>query len=291
MVKKHFLILAVNCALFLSLDRSLFAQGGYTAADMQSRSPNDPMNYDPRAFFKSRGYMMMQDGHTPCQAEGEGDHSATSNSFAPKFDPTLNEFKNRDVQPDSFVVLDLDSLIRSEPSNKIVFEKDVLEADWPANVRKEMNSFQQLGVTVEGFFAYSKPEENESCNCEDTTHTDYHTWFSVKPLADTTSGRTMKNPKEAKSISLVAEVSPFMLGADHKSDHPKWDSASINRVARLRLPVRLSGWLTWDHAHPEMLKPASGQPFALRATLWEIHPIHRIEVKKNKGKWVDLDNF
>jgi len=49
-----------------------------------------------------------------------------------------------------------------------------------------------------------------------------------------------------------------------------------------RQMVRISGWLMLDPEHQDMIN--SG----LRSTLWEIHPITKIEVWDN-GSWVDLD--
>jgi hypothetical protein len=46
-------------------------------------------------------------------------------------------------------------------------------------------------------------------------------------------------------------------------------------------PLRISGWLLYDYEHV----PVIG---IQRASVWEIHPITKIEVKK-KGQWVDLD--
>jgi hypothetical protein len=47
------------------------------------------------------------------------------------------------------------------------------------------------------------------------------------------------------------------------------------------LPVRFSGWLLFDPEHKNHLG-------RFRQTLWEIHPITKIEVSTD-GEWVDLD--
>ena len=47
-------------------------------------------------------------------------------------------------------------------------------------------------------------------------------------------------------------------------------------------PVRISGWLFFDSEHGHDLGKR-------RTTLWEIHPITKIEVFKG-GKWISLDN-
>jgi hypothetical protein len=50
------------------------------------------------------------------------------------------------------------------------------------------------------------------------------------------------------------------------------------------LPVRFSGWLLFDPEHKNHL-------LRYRPTLWEIHPITKIEVKLPNGVWIDLDEM
>ncbi len=45
--------------------------------------------------------------------------------------------------------------------------------------------------------------------------------------------------------------------------------------------VRISGWLMLDPEHADMVGSARG-------TIWEVHPITKIEMWKN-GAWVDLE--
>jgi hypothetical protein len=46
--------------------------------------------------------------------------------------------------------------------------------------------------------------------------------------------------------------------------------------------VRISGWLMYDSEHVNVIGTQ-------RATVWEVHPITKIEVQKD-GQWVDLDD-
>lgn len=48
-------------------------------------------------------------------------------------------------------------------------------------------------------------------------------------------------------------------------------------------PVRITGWTMLDPEHRNHLNK-------YRMTLWEIHPITKIEVFRN-GEWVDLDQL
>jgi len=46
--------------------------------------------------------------------------------------------------------------------------------------------------------------------------------------------------------------------------------------------VRISGWLMFDVEHV-------GAIGTQRGTVWEVHPITRIQTENN-GQWIDLDN-
>ena len=63
----------------------------------------------------------------------------------------------------------------------------------------------------------------------------------------------------------------------------KWTTGMLLPLVDSQTLVRTSGWLMQDKAH-------QGGIGTQRATLWEVHPITRIEVQKN-GHWVDLDKL
>jgi hypothetical protein len=56
--------------------------------------------------------------------------------------------------------------------------------------------------------------------------------------------------------------------------------------------VRVSGWLMFDPEHWSQMwqysSPADTTGTKARITLWEIHPVTRMEVRRN-GAWVPLD--
>ncbi|MFZ0318358.1 MAG: hypothetical protein WAL56_04455, partial [Candidatus Sulfotelmatobacter sp.] len=60
----------------------------------------------------------------------------------------------------------------------------------------------------------------------------------------------------------------------------KWAESDLDAVVNKNVPVRISGWLLYDYEHV----PVIGSQ---RASVWEIHPITKIEVKRN-GQWVNL---
>jgi hypothetical protein len=83
-------------------------------------------------------------------------------------------------------------------------------------------------------------------------------------------------PGQKKSKSIVVELSPRLLEA-----HPNWPSFATQAWSN-GTQVRVSGWRAWDQEHPEQIGKT-------RATLWEIHPIHEIDVKNRSGQWVPID--
>src|ERR1041385_412122 len=80
--------------------------------------------------------------------------------------------------------------------------------------------------------------------------------------------------------ALVVETTPRV-----RLSHPQWTTANLNPYVGSHDPIRVSGWLLMDPQHKGHLK---GHTHAYRNTLWEIHPILKIEVMRN-GEWADLD--
>ena len=122
----------------------------------------------------------------------------------------------------------------------------------------------------------AREEGPESCNCHgaDEMFHDFHVWLSDK----SNPASKKPNPKASeidRSEALVIEVSPPI-----KSKHPSWTLAAIKGIVRAQQRVRISGWLLLDQEHPEQIGKTRG-------TLWEIHPIMKIEVKTGT-KWKAL---
>ncbi|HYQ96211.1 MAG TPA: hypothetical protein VER38_04315 [Candidatus Eisenbacteria bacterium] len=66
-----------------------------------------------------------------------------------------------------------------------------------------------------------------------------------------------------------------------RKDHPKWTPAALKPWINSAQQVRISGWLMMDPQHPDQVGNS-------RVTIWEIHPIMKIDVFQS-GAWVDLD--
>jgi hypothetical protein len=148
----------------------------------------------------------------------------------------------------------------------------VLQLRWPSDVtrraRAEWSSGDSVAVarregspvSVEGYFAGAKQEGPEATNCHgaDRTFRDWHLWLSEEP------GRDRRH-------SIVVEATPIVRAA-----HPEWSLSTIHELVRDSIPVRVSGWLLLDQEHPEQLGKTRG-------TLWEIHPVLRIEVRRGSA--------
>ncbi len=89
--------------------------------------------------------------------------------------------------------------------------------------------------------------------------------------------------------SVVAEMSPH-----HRPD--SWNHANVEKVAREKLPVRVTGQLYFDSSHfPCSGGQGAGEGNPKRIALWEIHPIYKFEVCTGDcdgaGQWVPLDKW
>ena len=121
-------------------------------------------------------------------------------------------------------------------------------------------------VTVEGFLVHKiKPEGAESPNCglKRANEVDWHMY-----LTDTAG-------LDDIGQAVIVETTPRTRPLHH------WVKADLDKVVNKNVSVRISGWLLYDFEHLNVIGTQ-------RASGWELHPITRIEVKRN-GQWVDLD--
>jgi hypothetical protein len=121
----------------------------------------------------------------------------------------------------------------------------------------------------------------ESTNCGAEKHRgDVHVWITPRP-------------KQNMTHALVAELTPRVREA-FGEDNSKTQAAKLTAVAKRGLKVRVSGWLLFDEDHPEQLGDryqTDGKKLRQRrATLWELHPVMRIEIEDG-GTWHALKNW
>lgn len=175
------------------------------------------------------------------------------------YDPALNTLKNRDVPPDSYTPRSLVDVIANPGATSMGKHA---RANWTTEVLNAVHDWEATGTSVEGRLIAVVTQGQESCNCGSPDDVDFHMWIATQPS------------KSAKPHgSMIVEISPRT---------PKLQSYHDQLVALAKKGtlVRISGWMLWDEEHgPDVGKS--------RATLWEIHPIHKIEVNTSSG-WQDI---
>ena len=176
-------------------------------------------------------------------------------------DPYLNTLKNRDKLPTTRRLYTVTQLLNSLP--KTLPNRRVHRNTWSAAQQDLAAKWESRAVMVEGYLLRVVQEGPEACNCGSTKYVDHHLWLATMP----NSSRTQ---------AMVVEVSPRSW-----LYHPSWsDNSTFQNVINAKGKVRVAGWLTWDQEHKEQLGKT-------RRTLWEIHPIHQIQVQSG-GHWVNL---
>jgi|SRR5579864_8729702 len=205
--------------------------------------------------------------------------SSSNSPFAP-YDSLLNVQKNHSDGPaetgtDEYTVADMmdeSKLPVHHPSTPSA--KDLRKAWINAPEGRAISAFEAKQATLIGYIARAKPGDAESCNCELAGPTDVDTHVNVvdKP-ADPNP-----DPKLLAAKSVIAEVTWRV----RNNDHTDWTTDNLEQLSITKdgLKVRITGDLLYDNVHWDMIHKG------YRGTLWEIHPIRRIQVWLN-GKWVD----
>jgi hypothetical protein len=187
-----------------------------------------------------------------CPPEGDG-----------KGDSDLDRRKNRDKPPPAYKPTSIAEFIGNHPAAAEAMDTEK-RARWTPAATRSIAALENTGVAIEGFVIGWRRERGESCNCHSEEHVDHHIW--VGDEAD-----------DLKSGTMVAEISPRLLPAN-----PGWTDEALETIKRKKLKVRISGWPMWDQEHLNEVGVSRG-------TVWEIHPIHKIEVFQD-GAWNDLKN-
>jgi hypothetical protein len=176
-----------------------------------------------------------------------------------------NKRKNRTDIPSSYHDVSFRALadlpVPKGPKNRSAWIKDDLE------ILAEIEQFEGVAVRVVGFLVAVKPqtgsEEGTNCRFSTAGETDWHMALTEKA-------------GQGEEDSVVVETTPRI-----RKKHPKWTKSRLSAWTDTSQPVRISGWVFFDTEHRNHLGK-------FRSTLWEVHPVTKIEVLKN-GKWIDLD--
>lgn len=175
---------------------------------------------------------------------------------------SLNLLKNRVDVPAAYREVPLARLI-SLPWPRGAEQQP--PAEWTRVERDSVGRWNGIPVVAEGYIAGARRGGAESANCHGTApeFRDWRIWL----VAERGEGR---------AVSLLAEPTPRV-----RLSHPGWTLGALGRARSEGARVRVSGWLFFDPEHPDQLGKTRG-------TLWEIHPVTRIEVQR-RGEWVSLD--
>jgi hypothetical protein len=209
-------------------------------------------------------------GHTKgdfgtCPAIGDAQLATPDDPNPGRSDPYLNALKNRDKAPAEadYIHRRISTLLNDQPAGAIAAGSK-RRNKWTAAQRASVDTKEKEAIELVGFLAKPPKKEGvESCNCHDENHVDYHLWLVV-------------SEDDARDVAVVVEISPREL-----ADHPRWVQLTRD-AANDRTLLRVRGWRTWDQEHPDQLGHTRG-------TLWEIHPIHEIDVEDENGDWVPID--
>jgi hypothetical protein len=184
-----------------------------------------------------------------CPPEGDGG------------DPALNRLKNR-IDEGNYMTTAFDAIAQLQWP-KAVERRN--RAKWSASDRDAVARYEGIPVSVEGYLAASRLEGPESPNCHgaDAEFRDFHIWLT-KTAGDDRQG------------SIVVETTPPV-----RDKHPNWRTDLLGQIARKDQRVRISGWLLLDPEHPDQVGKTRG-------TIWEVHPVMKIEVLDGDS-WTNID--
>jgi uncharacterized protein YraI len=178
-------------------------------------------------------------------------------------DTPTNLLKNRTDIPASYHSVSFDAVATlAYPSGAPKHRHD-----WTAAQLEVIKPVEGVAITVEGYIVAIKPQtggSGESTNCHWTqaSQVDWHIALT-------------KNAGEGEKDAVVVETTPRV-----RQSHPKWTTTALAPWKNTDAPVRISGWLMLDPEHTTHLGK-------YRCTLWEIHPITKIELFSN-GQWTEL---
>jgi hypothetical protein len=191
-------------------------------------------------------------------------------------DPETNERKNRVDVPTRYHAVQFDAIADSAT---MPWPKGKTRPAWDRTAKGRadrasmVTPYEGVAVTVTGFIRVirrqSANKESTNCRANGEANTDWHIALVGEFAAP-------------ESLAMVVEPTPRMK----KLHQDKWTRA---KLADYENPsddadsVRISGFLMLDPEHMNHMHK-------YRQTLWEIHPVTRIEVFVKGTGWVELDD-
>jgi len=223
-----------------------------------------------RTASNAADYRWPEGDRVICNAAGVGGDSET------------NIWKNREDSPTTYHEVTWDAIAHLDfPHNRLKHR-----SDWSAADKAAVAVDEGMPVSVIGFLSGIKVElpgerngvqqkgESTNCGAFTTARVDWHIYLT-------------KGQKQPHSQAIVVETTPRV-----RAQHSRWTPESIQRSVDAADTVRVSGWLMFDPEHfDQMYEYTPGDTASkgkARVTLWEIHPITKVEVRRD-GQWVSLD--
>lgn len=176
----------------------------------------------------------------------------------PHYDPDLNLLKNRIDRATHPRPMSLKRFIHL-PWPHAVSSSLIAMPYWTHSERRQAYRYEGMAVSLTGYITDTRLEETESTNCEGKGGYDWHVW--IGPV-----------PGSSRARSVITEATPRVRARERG-----FDLGVIESYAGRAVKVRITGWTLLDYEHPEQLGSD-------RATLWELHPITKIDLRVN-GHW------
>ena len=181
-------------------------------------------------------------------------------------DTATNRRKNRTDVPQSYHATTFDAIADLQyPATR-----STDRTSWPSDSLAVIQRSEGAAVQIVGYLVALKPQtggNGESTNCHMTRSAEVDWHVAV-----------VEQQGDGEDAAIVVEPTPRI-----RVLHPKWTVGRLTPWLDSAEPVRISGWLLFDPAHRNHLG-------RYRKTLWEIHPVTRIEVWQG-GSWVDVDSL
>lgn len=166
-----------------------------------------------------------------------------------------NALKDRTTLPAAYEPMSVGQMLGFQP--KVATEPGASNRhQWSAESAAEIDAWEKRAVCVQGYVVamHANPFDGDL----------------IMNLAE--------KPTHGKDRSMVVEASP-----QFQKLQPDWTGSAFKQLANQRALVRVSGWLFYDDFH-------DGAIGSWRGTLWEVHPITRIDVWNGKT-WQPLGKY
>jgi hypothetical protein len=166
-----------------------------------------------------------------------------------------------------------DAKIKALNSNKnrtdIPDASSYIPIDWdalPQLPSSAVGQVQGAPVEVEGYLSHKvniEGAESTNCGLTNPDEVDWHMYLTGQP-------------KQGIAQAIIVETTPRTRPLH------SWDQNTLNPLVNSATKVRVSGWLMYDWQHLDVVGKQ-------RVTVWEVHPITRIETEDSSGNWQNIE--